>query len=180
MNECYVSNQSLSFKSPLNHSLPFHPLLKASPSFRWRSCLCSVLRVALYPLSHGQMALSPLKALFKRPWGQEQHLFPLWIPLALIREWCSEVNLKACVSLTLIHSVSRPSWDRGISARAWLKKELSGKENLEARSGPALSLICTLYESFHFFGLYQLSPHNFLTYTVGSRGDKTQLNASMA
>lgn len=59
-----VSNQSLSFKSHFNHVYPFHPLLKASPSLRWRPCLCSVLRVALYPHSNDQMGLSPLKTLF--------------------------------------------------------------------------------------------------------------------
>lgn len=172
MNECSVSNQSLSFQNVLNHSHLFHPLLKASSSFRWRSCLCSVRRVALYSLSHGQMGLSAPNVLFKRLWGWEEHHFHLWI-LALVREWCSEevlptMNLQACVSLTLIHSVSRPSWGRGMSARAWLQKELFGKGDLEARRGSLIrARLCTLDdESSHFLGLYKLSSQNFLTYTV--------------
>lgn len=112
------------FKSVLSS----HPLLKNPSFFRWRSSSCSVLSVAPYSLSHGQMGLSPLNVLFKRLWGQEQYLFISESLLLLSENGCSEevlrvVNLKAGVYLTLIHLVSFPSWERGSSTWVWLWKE---------------------------------------------------------
>lgn len=134
VNECSVSMYLISLY-PLKVSwiTPIFSIPLES-FFRQRSLdrglLCALY---LFSLSHGQMGLAPLNVLFKRLWGQEQYVFISEYSLLLSGCGCSEevlqmINLQVFVWLTLIHSVSLPSWAEEFQPgldfrRNWLVKE---------------------------------------------------------
>lgn len=138
------------------------------------------LRIALYSLSHGQMDLSLLNDLFKRLWGQDQHLFHLWIPIAPIKEYVFRRNasndesqssyLLSPYSFNVLKLEQRLDFKRNCLGKETLK---SGEVNLSEPSFASdLYLVwnISLLLAFSIGFIHKISfPHIY----CGKRGDKT-------
>lgn len=189
MNECSVSVQYLINLHPLKVSwmVPiFSTPLRASSSFRQRSPLCSVHRVALFSLSHSQMGLSPLNVLFKRLWGQEQCVFISEFSLLLFRVWVfwgsasDDKSQSLCLSLYSFSVISKlgqrnssqylSSEDIDYWRRPWSQER-------GVWSVPSSAIHMNYLTSL---GLLEALSIKFLPPTVGSGLDKTQPSPFMA